>query len=198
MDQSQTHWEEWIGDERICALFWQAGRNLKFAWNLDQKDPDIFPFNTSEVFSKLLRDLRNKPPGNAIESLPEPPLGPECLTDLVDEKTIRAVYEYQNRGSYKGALIEAARGGEKGPSVWRKILNAVDRAYEIDHYGAGFAPMPKVHFLHNKLLGLAMCEPLKGLSDSGIAEFFNSICPCGKTHRKDAIRKLRERQNSRR
>lgn len=176
-----------------CALFRDAAKGLKLAWNLDQQDPNAFPINTSLVLAKLQGDLRNEPRANSNESLPEPPPEPEALADLVDEKTIRTIYELRNRGSYKSALIEAAYGTEKGHLAWQKIRWAVDKAYEINHYGVQFAPKPKLHFLHNKLLLLTLTEPLNGLTDPEKANFFNFMCPCGEEHKANTIEKLRNR-----
>ena len=70
-------------------------------------------------------------------------------------------------------------------------MKCLTPAYLIK-FGGDDGPKPKVHFLHRELLGIAKSvEP--GLSKEGLAEFLDFICPCGKKHKPEAIRKLGER-----
>jgi len=66
-------------------------------------------------------------------------------------------------------------------------------AYVIIYYGLDSAPRPRVHFLHRELLDIVESEHLRDLSLEGIVEFLDDICPCGKKHKPDAVRKLRKR-----
>jgi hypothetical protein len=117
---------------------------------------------------------------------------PRALAELVTEKTIKAVYENQNVGSYEEALKKAAAATKESASVWRKILRAIDDAYPIDRLGHEVAPVPRLHFLHRRLLRLAESEMLggRGWRQNALQDFFNHMCPCGKAHKSDALRKL--------
>ena len=72
--------------------------------------------------------------------------------------------------------------------VWRKILRSIDRAYEIGIHGAEMAPMPRIHFLHRELLGIAKLLKIDDLMREGFVEFLDDMCPCGKNHHADTIR----------
>jgi hypothetical protein len=138
--------------------------------------------------------IRNRPRSTKLPSVPEPPPKAENLTDLIEEKTVKAVYEDQNSGSYKDALRKASAGGKQGRVIWRKLLRSIDWAYEIGIRGAEVAPMPRVHFLHRELLDIVTFLELdRDFTSEGLAEFFDDLCPCGKKHQAEAIRKLGKR-----
>lgn len=63
-------------------------------------------------------------------------------------------------------------------------------AYMIAAYGIDL-PRPKVHVLHRGLLEIA--EQLIIDEADGIVEFLDDVCPCGKTHSHEALRKLLDR-----
>jgi hypothetical protein len=169
---------------------------LAWAWERDMEAPKSYPMNTEYVFFQIKKRItENK---SATRSHPErqllvispPPPPPTCLLELVNEGTIRAVYEDQNAGSYGDALKRAARDDD---TTFRKILNAIERAYLIDRFGLDVAPQPRIHFLHRNLLEIASLLDLNDLKHEGMLEFLDDLCPCGKGHRPDAIRKLRKR-----
>ena len=116
-----------------------------------------------------------------------------CLSDLVDEKTIKAVYELQNDGRYEDALRLAAPGDRESHIVRRKILYAVSAAYLIHSFGDEFIPKPEVQFLHRNLLKIADLVGMNELTHRGIAEFTDDLCPCGKEHKAGTIGRLRKR-----
>jgi hypothetical protein len=197
VQRNRHRWKLSVNDHARNVLEGSAKR-LKWAWELDKKDPTSYPLNTDREFaeigkqlSKLLQD------GSQIEPqarmMPPPPCPPQRLSDLVDEKTIKAVYEQQNDGRYAAALKLAASGEGKGASAWRKIVLAVDATYMINFYGMPFIPRPRVHFLHRKLLNIAERVGLNNISHEGIAEFIDDLCPCGKKHKSGTMRKLRKR-----
>jgi hypothetical protein len=97
------------------------------------------------------------------------------------------VYEQQNADSYKEALRDASQGGPYGSTAFHKILRCLMPAYMMEFYGIDL-PRPKVKLLHRGLLAIA--EQLIIDEADGIVEFLNDLCPCGKTHRHDALRKL--------
>jgi hypothetical protein len=178
----------------------EAKGGLAWAWKTDQKFPKSYPVNTDSEFVRIQKQVREytrqvkkseKPTG----SLPEPPLPPIRFSELVEEKTIRAVFSDQNAESYDDALRRAAQGDQR---ALQKILNAVGHAYGIEQFGPDTIPQPRVHFLHRNLLELAaLKEELAELSDPGIAEFLDDLCPCSNSHRGDTIRRLRKRMGVR-
>lgn len=172
----------------------EAARGLRWAWRVDGESPKKFPVNTWYMFIQIDEQLKNIPMSRTGIKIPPPPPPPEKLSDLLQEPTIRAAYQDQHDGSYEDALRQAAKGQGEGYSAWRKIMRALDLAYVIMYQGLDFAPMPRVHFLHRSLLEVADSEHLCDLNLNGIVEFFEDVCPCGKKHQPDAIRKLRKRR----
>jgi hypothetical protein len=200
--KNQHRWQKSL-DADICGVLENAAARLEWAWNLDLKSPKSYPWNTyysfheinewieecqrkgqPEVERKGLRLRRSRPPRR--------------FSELVDEGVIKAVYEDQNAGSYNDALKCAASADKSAHRTFRKILNAVEPAYLISHFGDDFAPKPRVHFLHRNLLELAESLLLSDLRHEGIVEFLDDLCPCRKRHTADAIRKLRKRAVGRR
>jgi hypothetical protein len=189
---NQHRWKHSVSDE-IQHDLENAAKELKESWSTDSGDPRLYPFNSEFVLNELRDRIRNRPRSTKLPPIPAPRPEAENLMDLIQEKTVRAVYEDQNSGSYKDALRKASAGGKQGLVVWRKILRSIDQAYEIGVYGAEIAPMPRVHFLHRELLDIVRLLKLNDLTSEGLVEFFDDLCPCRKKHQADAIRKLRQR-----
>jgi hypothetical protein len=192
--ENRHRWKTWITDRRVRQVLEEGAKGLQWAWRLDRKSPKRFPVNTWYLFIQIDEQLRNAPVARTGIKIPPPPPPPEELSDLLKERTIKAAYQDQHDGSYEDALKQAARGQDEGYLAWRKIMRALDLAYVIIYQGLDFAPAPRVHFLHRKLLEVADSEHLCDLNFEGIAEFFDDVCPCGKKHQPDAIRKLRKRR----
>lgn len=197
MSKNQHRWKKSL-DANICGVLQDAAARLEWAWKVDTKHPRSFPVNTyygfceirgwidacqrtgqPEIERKGLRLRRSRPPKH--------------FSELVNDGIIKAVYEDQNVGSYEDALKLAVSGDESSHFTFRKILNAVEPAYLIAHFGDDFAPKPRVHFLHRNLLEIVDLLHLSDLTHEGIVEFLDDLCPCGKRHTADAIRKLRKR-----
>jgi hypothetical protein len=192
MSKNRHRWKVWIEDDRVRGILERAGKALQWTWERDKKSPKNFPINTWWLFVQLEEELKNKPKETAGLKVRTPRI-PEKLSDLIAEPTIKGAYEDHNEGSYEDALKLAARGYDEGYEAWRKIRRALDVAYMILHYSIDSAPMPRVHFLHRKLFEFTESEHLNGLKLEGIVEFFDDICPCGKIHKADALRKLKRR-----
>ena len=156
MATNRHRWKLSVGDGALRVLE-ASKKRLQWAWAIDKKDPRSFPLNTDYVFAEIDDQLSEvlrhgsltKPQTLNLPLLLRPP---KRLSDLVDEKTIKAVYEQQNEGSYEVALTLAASGKRKGTSAWRKIWLAANDAYLIRYYGVEFIPRPRVQYLHRKLL----------------------------------------------
>jgi hypothetical protein len=169
---------------------------LAWAWKRDMEAPKTYPMNTWYAFFRIKKRIResksaSRPyPEQQLLVMPPLPPPPTCLLELVSEGTICAAYEDQNAGSYSDALKRAARDDD---TTFRKILNAIEQAYLIDRFGLDVAPQPRIHFLHRNLLEIVSLLGLGDLKHEGILELLDDLCPCGKMHRPDAIRKLRKR-----
>jgi hypothetical protein len=195
VSKNQHRWKTWA-DDRIRAVLEEAAEALDWAWKRDQKDPESYPINTWYRFVQIEEQLEGQSNVGKGIKLPPPSPPPQTFCELVDDEIIGAVYEEQNEGTYKGALKQAAAEHGEGTSAWRKILRAVDGAYAVSYYGLEHAPKPRVHFLHRNLLAIVDSEHLRGLTLDGIVEFFDDVCPCGKKHQPDALRKLRKRKSN--
>jgi hypothetical protein len=201
MDKGRvSRWKKWVGNDVIKVLE-NATIELKSAWKADMRSPDHYPIWTDIVFGETVALLQGKPlkPKHGPIKLPPlaPPPAPLHLSELLKEETVKSVYGLQNNGSYEDALKIAATRDEKAYSTFRKLLRAIEAAYEIDYCSSGFdaIPKPRVHFLHRNLLQIADSENLQDLTLQGTVEFFDDICPCGKKHKTDAIRKLKKRSS---
>jgi hypothetical protein len=193
--KNQHRWKLSLGDETRRVLE-EAAETLAWAWEIDRKYPKSYPANTGQAFFEIRAQIREsqtprrQPTERKRSLLPLPPPPPKRFSDLIDDRTIKVVYEDQNASSYKNALALAARGHIP---TFRKILHAIEKVYDIDRLGLEVAPPPRIHFLHKNLLEIANLSGLNDLSDSGIIEFLQDLCPCGKVHQPDAIRKFRKR-----
>jgi hypothetical protein len=201
MATNQHRWKLSVSDDTLRVLE-DLARRLNWAWETDRKDAKSYPINTHAVFAKIKTQLSKISRDKSKSELQTPrsvPAGrvPKRLSDLVDERTIKAVYQEQNDGSYYAALKIAAYDNRKGASAWRKILLAVNAAYPICVYGVDFIPKPRVQFLHRNLLQIADALGVPDLTHAGMVEFLNDLCPCGNRHKPDTIRKLRARRNGR-
>ena len=195
VSKNQHRWKEWLDESNHRALDGVA-ETLAWTWKTDRETPISYPLNTDDAFCQIKERIRDSqhPSGSRTERkrsrLPPVPPPPKRFSELVHERTIRAVYEDQNGGRYGDALKLAAR---KDQAAFRKILNAIGQAYLINYYGPDAAPKPRVHFLHRNLLEIADLLGLSDLKHEGIVEFLDDLCPCRKTHRPDTIGRLRKR-----
>ena len=194
MAQRGHRWKNWVENESTLLVLEEAALELKAAWDTDKKSPEHYPMHTEIVFSETMARLRGELPNEGPIKLPPPQPPPRRFCELVDEQTIKAVYEDQNNGSYQEALRIAASWHEQAYPTFRKLLRAVAVSYEIHSYGSGAIPKPRTHFLHKNLLEIAD-KVLAGLKLEGILEFLDDTCPCGRLHQADAIRKFRKRRS---
>jgi len=173
----------------------EGAETLRWAWDLDKKCPKLYPHNTGFAFNQIKAPLGSaeileKPTNRKSSKGAIPPRPPKKFSQLIDDATIKLVYEDQNATSYKDALERAARGDR---STFRKILRAIEKVYRIDQLGVEGVPPPKIHFLHKNLFEIANLSGLNELEDDGILEFLEDLCPCGKLHTIEAVRKFRKR-----
>jgi hypothetical protein len=200
VSQNQHRWKESLGGN-MCGVLEDAAARLKWAWNLDMKHQESYPFNTSYAFGEIVqwmrecaqRDSKGERKNPKLRDLLRGMRPPRRFSDLVDDRIIKSLYEDQNAGSYEKALKCAASADRSAHFVFHRILKLVDAAYVIGHFGDGAQPKPRVHFLHRNLLQIADLAGLADLKHEGVVEFLDDLCPCGKAHRVDAIRKLRKR-----
>ena len=106
------------------------------------KSPNSFPRNTSHQFALILNGLRGGSGKRQTKTkLPAPPVRtePQSLGDLLNDKTIRVIYELQNRGSYANALgrqsgrnsVFCQLGSRKQNAARRRASNLVGNVPEI-------------------------------------------------------------------
>jgi len=202
VDKKQHRWKEWL-DADMCGVLEDAAARLKWAWEVDMKHPRSFPVNTHYGFCEIWEWIeecqrRGQPEVERKRLVLRRSSPPTRFSELVDDGIIRSVFEDQNVGSYSDALRCAASGDKSAHRAFRKILKAVEPAYLIAHFGDEFAPRPRVHFLHRNLLDIGDLVQLSDLTPEGIVEFLDDLCPCGRRHKPDAVRKLRKRAAVRR
>jgi hypothetical protein len=200
MSKNQHRWKESLGKKVVGALM-NSGEQLAWAWELDMEYPNSYPLNTHHAFHEIKTRVgecqsqnRAQMPNATLRRGIRRALPPRSFSELVGEGTIRAVYEEQNVGNYIDALKLARSGDKSATRTFRKILNAVEAAYIIEHCGDDSAPKPRVNFLHRNLLEIADLLHLNDLTHDGLVEFLDDLCPCGKRHKRDALRKLRQRR----
>lgn len=202
MGKNQHRWKESLGTD-ICGVLEDVAARLAWAWQVDMEHPRPFPVNTNYAFDEINEWIEEfQRSGQPEVERKRPVLRrsrlPRRFSELVDDGIIRTVFEDQNVGSYSHALKLAASGDKSAHFTFRKILKAIEPAYLISHFGDDAAPKPRVHFLHRNLLEIADLLDLSDLTNPGIVEFLDDLCPCGKRHTADAIRKLRKRAAGRR
>jgi hypothetical protein len=194
VSKNKHRWKMSLNESSQQALEGDA-ETLAWTWKRDMESPKSYPINTDYAFWQIKQRIRNSKLSRPqteqkLSGLPPPPPPPKQFSKLVYEGTICAAYEDQNAGRYIDALKQAALGDH---AAFHKILNAIDRAYLIEHFGLDAAPKPRNHFLHRNLLEIADLLGVSDMKHEGILEFLDDLCPCGKMHRPDAIRKLRKR-----
>lgn len=192
--KNRHRWKLSLSDRRARFLEEQR-EHLVWAWELDKEAPKSFPVNTANVLHEIKEQLAKKKEPTDLKGskLVFPVPAPKTLAELISDRMVEVVYESQNTDTYLGALKEADRGNR---SKFRKILRAVEKAYIMHQMGEQAGTPPKVDFLHRGLLETAELSGLAYLKNEGILEFIDDLCPCGKLHSPDAIRKLRKRLGS--
>jgi len=195
VSRNQHRWRQSLSDE-ACRVIDEGAEALAWAWKTDMRDPKSYPMNTSAIFSELVERMEQIRNGDMPQSRQGPIdlsryrfSPPNRFSELINEKTIKAIYEDQNADSYQDALQRAALGDER---AFRKIMRAIDLAFFTNL--AGWPPKPRNQFLHRNLLKFGELAGVGDLTPEGMVEFFDDVCPCGEKHKNDAIRKLKKRR----
>jgi hypothetical protein len=192
MSGNRRRWKDWVENQQTVELLKQAAIQLKRTWERDSHDPERYPVDTDYLFCQIRGILQGKSERESPKILFR--VKPRRFSDLAPETAIKGVYENQNTGRYEEALKKAWQGPEREAwAAFQKILRAVERAYLASYYGVELLPAPRVHFLHRNLLEIADLARLNDLTYEGLAEFLDDLCPCGRKHTKEAVRKLRKR-----
>lgn len=85
--------------------------------------------------------------------------------------------------------MEKERAGDL--DAHKQIVRATDEFWQLQH---GFRVLPfKVHEIHSDLMELGFGLGLRKLSAEELADCFSQLCPCGKQHDADAMKKQRRR-----
>lgn len=194
MTNAQHRWKEWL-DERSITIIEGFAEDVKPAWKADSKYPRSYPRATEYVFSETILDLRGR--NVALKKRRRLPHGTpppvKCFADLFYEPHIRWIYEDRHADSYDVALKTAdlRRGGASSKALY-KLMKAAETAFHVSM--GGEVPAPRNSFLHREFLELAKVLDLHKHRNAALAEFLEDLCPCGKAHKPEAIRKLRKRK----
>ncbi len=187
-------WKAAVPKEKVKFLA-AARRELRNTWNWDRKDRKSYPLNTSLALSEIEGSVRSIPrrsrPMKRVQYFG--PKKPKRIGDLIPEQAIKNVFEDQHSETYAAALADARKGGENGFKAVRSIFRAAEQAYVALFFGLELLPKPKVNILHRGIIKIGNALGLKDLSHPAMAEFLDYLCPCGRGHNWDAVRKLRKR-----
>lgn len=189
--ENQHRWKKSLAPEHVEILK-EAGQALKQAWKWDKEHPKRYPVNTDHALWETKLQLRDKVRQRKTTKLPAY-RRPKRLHDFVDEGVVKTLYEQQHSGSYQDALEQAADGYGAGFLAWKRIVSCLPAAYLVQFGVEEMLPKPKVHLLHRELLDIAASVELDDLVTEGLVEFFDDVCPCGKKHHAEALRKLGKR-----
>jgi hypothetical protein len=189
---NQHRWKKLAESPEAVALLLEAKKRLRSAWISDQKDSKGYPIDTSYVLAQIQANLLapNLRKRVRLQILKEP----TTLAELIPEKLIKAIWEDHHSGTYRDALRKAAlfdfREHDMSWKIFQSIVRAMETAYLVNFFGHELLPKPKVNILHRGLSQIASMIGLKGQTVEGFAEFIDDLCPCGRGHNKEAIRKL--------
>jgi hypothetical protein len=195
----QENWKHWLSlsDDNVRQVLEDAAKTIAWAWGTDKRDfPKSYPANTGEVFFQIkeqIKEIRGfkKNVVRKATKIRFAPFAPKRFSELISDEPIRNIYETQNADRYEDALKRAACGDRR---TFRKLLKAADGAYMETIVGVDAMPKPRINFLHRHLLELAELSGLiTDLTSAGMVNFLDDLCPCGKGHEEDAIRKYRKR-----
>jgi hypothetical protein len=114
---------------------------------------------------------------------------------LFDEGMIRIMYEDNHADSYDAALKAADSGRTGFGKPFHKLMKAAEMAFYVRM--GGDMPAPRNNFLHRRLFELARVLDLDEHQNAALGQFLADLCPCGKTHNAEAIRKLKKRIENR-
>lgn len=185
-----------LGEQRVATVV-NFAKDLRLAWKNDSRYPRSYPEATDWWFTEIAQQLNDKGASRVrTGKLPDIFQTPAAqhVGDLFDEQSIKAVYEDMNSDHYDDALKLADSGKPGATKAIHKLLKAAQVSDLIER---GFAhPHPRVHFLHRRLLDFAAMLGLDDLTNKGLEEFFGDLCPCGRKHNAEALRKLRKRKQS--
>jgi hypothetical protein len=188
---NQHRWKISLSDENVTVLE-EFADDLQHAWKADSKTPKSYPFATQDLFAEVKVRLEGKLTSeSATGNLPPPPPPPRKFADLFDERTIRALYEGKYSDSYDDAIRLAGSGERGSGKAIHRLLKAAEETYFVQK--GSDVPAPRIHFLHRQLLEVAQLVGIDVLTNKGLEEFFEDLCPCGKKHNAEAIRKLKDR-----
>jgi hypothetical protein len=164
------------------------------AWRIDKSGSGDYPMSTARLIGELKSKLYGWRP-RRIRKLPALKT-PKRLSDILDEKLVRDVYEYLHEEPLKNAF--ARFNTKEGGRAFDKISEAVVVALDVSRLGEQGLPRPRGNWLHRQLLELAAAAKLRHLTDRDMAEFFNDLCPCGATHTRETMKKFRQRRSAHR
>lgn len=178
MTDNRHRWRNSLDDRKVTILK-ELRAELQLAWAVDSERPKSFPLVANEVLAEIKRKLAGyTPPKRTRTKLPPAARAPKTFADLFDDGMIRAVYEDQYSDSYDEALQRVGSANRGWGKALHKLLKTAETSYTI---GIGCEiPAPRTHFLHRQLFDIAQILGIDDLTNRGVQEFFEDLCPCGK------------------
>jgi hypothetical protein len=190
--KNQHRWKQNPDDERKVNLLEELAARLRWSWRVDSKHEKSFPINTNQALSEFRKFVRGHTPN--ARGLKPPPRPPKQFGDLFDEMGIKSMYELQHSDSYEEALQLAGTRGRGATKAFHNLMRAASADYEWSFFGSDAIPKPKTHFLHRELLDVVADLGFDDLTNPGLEELFEDVCPCSAKHNAEAIRKLKKRK----
>lgn len=193
VSKNQHRWKRWL-DELSVRIVEDLGELLDWSWKRDSDYPKSYPVNTLGVFRQFHEQLSPKHDRKSKRRGLRRPPPVRDFADLFHEADIKFIYEQQHDDLYSDALKIAAARNLGSSKAFHNLMKAAKASYDLSRGGEQYMPKPKIHFLHRELLEIAVRLALDDLTNDGLQEFFEDICPCGKKHNAEAIRKLKKRK----
>ena len=190
---SRHAWAGYLESPEVINLLWKSRERLKVAWKRDQEHPKSYPVNTSFALAEIRLGVTGQPAVRPVKHL-RLPTTPRRLTELVSERTVKAIWEENHSGRFEDAIAQAAATDRENPNrswkIFQSIIRAIESAYLVDYVSLDLLQRPKVNILHTGLHEIAKAAGIGDQTEKGFAEFLDDLCPCGLKNHREAVRKL--------
>jgi hypothetical protein len=118
---------------------------------------------------------------------------PSSYQDPTEEDLAFGLLEYIHWRKFREPLSHAFKRADSGDlDAYRRVERTRQEAYRLRHRLGGI-PAAKEHPQHAPLLSMGMELGLECLTAEELADCFDEICPCGKVHDPEALKKQRSR-----
>src|SRR5438094_10490745 len=108
--ENQHRWKMSL-EPRVVEVLEETAERLKISWEWDMQHPKSYPVNTDYALRETETDLRPPPRAQrGAKGLPAPAPRAKSVYELIDERTIRTLYEQEHAGSLRRAFNQASEG----------------------------------------------------------------------------------------